>query len=198
MSRKRRLSEDDLALWRRVAETADALRQRETFDPHQAYDRMPSRREKLPPTNQDNGSPPPAAPIRRKTSFDLASSLPDSLRRAPVQMDRKTFGRMSRGKLKPEGRIDLHGMTLDRAHGALTRYILGAHASGKRLVLVITGKGKDRDEGGPIPVRHGVLRHQVPHWLAMPPLSGVVLQISPAHARHGGGGAYYLYLRRRG
>jgi DNA-nicking Smr family endonuclease len=112
-------------------------------------------------------------------------------------MDRKTFGRMTRGKLKPEARIDLHGMTLDRAHGALTRFILSAHANGKRLVLVITGKGKDRDDAGPIPVRYGVLKHQVPHWLTTPPLSSAVLQVMPAHISHGGGGAYYVYLRRQ-
>jgi DNA-nicking Smr family endonuclease len=36
----------------------------------------------------------------------------------------------------------------------------------------------------------------VPHWLAAPPLNGRVLQVAPAHARHGGGGALYVYLRR--
>ena len=67
---------------------------------------------------------------------------------------------------------------------------------GRRLVLVITGKGKDRDDGGPIPTRHGILRHQVPQWLALPPLSQAILQVTPAHLKHGGHGAYYVYLRR--
>jgi DNA-nicking Smr family endonuclease len=31
----------------------------------------------------------------------------------------------------------------------------------------------------------------------MPPLAAVVMQINPAHLSHGGGGAYYVYLRRR-
>jgi DNA-nicking Smr family endonuclease len=111
-------------------------------------------------------------------------------------MDRKAFGQMKRGKLRPEAKIDLHGMTLDRAHPALTRFILSAQAQGKRLVLVVTGKGKERDDGGPIPVRFGVLRHQVPQWLSMPPLSSAILQITESHVRHGGGGAYYVYLRK--
>ena len=72
-----------------------------------------------------------------------------------------------------------------------------AQAAGCRLVLVITGKGKRRDDDGPIPERLGALRHQVPHWLHAPPLSGAVQQIAQAHLRHGGGGAYYVYLRRR-
>jgi len=103
---------------------------------------------------------------------------------------------MSKGRLQPEARLDLHGLTLDRALSALTRFILSQHASGRRLVLVITGKGKDRDDGGPIPVRFGVLRHQVPQWLALPPLAGVILQVSQSHQKHGGSGAYYVYLKR--
>jgi DNA-nicking Smr family endonuclease len=135
-------------------------------------------------------------PKPRRNTHDLVPSLPEQMRQSPVQMDSKAFGKLKRGKMRPEGRIDLHGMTLDRAHPALTKFILGSHAKGRRLVLVITGKGKMRDEGGPIPVRHGVLRHQVPQWLSMPPLSSAVLQVSQAHISHGGGGAYYVYLRR--
>jgi DNA-nicking Smr family endonuclease len=104
---------------------------------------------------------------------------------------------MTRGKLQPEARIDLHGMTLAEAHPELIRFILNAHAQGLRLVLVITGKGKRRDDLGPIPNRIGALRHQVPGWLHLPPLGPSVLQVTEAHQRHGGSGAYYVYLRRR-
>ncbi len=111
-------------------------------------------------------------------------------------MDRKSFTNLKRGKLKPEARIDLHGLTLAQAHPALNRFILDSHAQGRRLVLVITGKGKTERDNGPIPVRRGILRHQVPHWLDTPPLSQVVLQVAEAHLKHGGEGAYYVYLRR--
>jgi DNA-nicking Smr family endonuclease len=36
----------------------------------------------------------------------------------------------------------------------------------------------------------------VPHWLEVPPLAQVVLQVVPAHISHGGEGAYYVYLKR--
>jgi DNA-nicking Smr family endonuclease len=36
----------------------------------------------------------------------------------------------------------------------------------------------------------------VPNWLHMPPLGRVVLDVREAHIRHGGTGAYYVYLRR--
>jgi DNA-nicking Smr family endonuclease len=110
-------------------------------------------------------------------------------------MDAGTFGRMRKGKLSPEGRIDLHGMTLAEAHPALISFILGSRAKGRRFVLVITGKGRVTDDMAPMPARAGRLRHDVPRWLTLPPLAGAVLQVTPAHRRHGGEGALYVYLR---
>jgi DNA-nicking Smr family endonuclease len=127
---------------------------------------------------------------------DLAPSLTEHIARHPLAMDRKRFGQMKKGRLSPEARIDLHGMTIAQAHPALQRFILDAAAEGRRLVLVITGKGKTRPDHGPIPERHGVLRHQVPHWLGTAPLKPHVLQITEAHLKHGGGGAFYVYLRK--
>ncbi|MFT6450614.1 MAG: DNA-nicking Smr family endonuclease [Halocynthiibacter sp.] len=138
-----------------------------------------------------------AKPSPRNT-HDIAPKIGEALATASISMDRKSFGRMKKGKLSPEARIDLHGMTIAQAHPALLGFVQRAYSDGKRLVLVITGKGKHRDDGGPIPVRHGVLKHQVPHWLHSAPLSPLILQISEAHLRHGGTGAYYVYLRRAG
>jgi DNA-nicking Smr family endonuclease len=76
-------------------------------------------------------------------------------------------------------------------------FIAGAHARGLRLVLVITGKGKAHDDHGPIPTRTGILRHQVPQWLNSGALRALILQVTEAHRSHGGGGAYYVYLKRR-
>jgi DNA-nicking Smr family endonuclease len=111
-------------------------------------------------------------------------------------MDRRRFDKLRRGRLEPEARLDLHGMTSERAHAALTAFVLDASARDLRLVLVITGKGR-ADATEPHPRRHGILHHSLPHWLAAPPLNARVLQVAAAHQRHGGAGAYYVYLRRR-
>jgi DNA-nicking Smr family endonuclease len=111
-------------------------------------------------------------------------------------MDHKAHRKLTRGRLTPEARIDLHGMTLAEAHPELIRFILRAQDTGLRLVLVITGKGRLGADDGPIPMRHGLLRHQVPLWLHQAPLGAVVLQVAQAHLKHGGAGAYYVYLRR--
>lgn len=195
MSRRRKLSRDDLELWRRVAETAEPMTPQLRQDDSAPRTSKPSKIAKV--TKPVDPFQIGARAQSRQSTHDIAGDIRDSLRAAPVKMDRKTHQNLKRGKLKPEGKIDLHGMTLEQAHPRLTSFIMRAHADGKRLVLVVTGKGKPRDEGGPIPVRLGVLRHQIPHWLTTPPLSQIVLQISEAHLRHGGGGAYYVYLKRK-
>ena len=195
MRRKpRHLSPDERDLWNIVAGRAKPLHRSQIGpdDSAPVPKKSPEDRVTSPtiPPFQVGGKADPSRPD------NIARPLAEQLAAAPIAMDSRNHRRMTRGKLKPEARLDLHGMTLAEAHPELTAFILGAQATGKRLVLVITGKGKDRDEGYAIPVRHGVLRHQVPQWLALPPLKQAVLQVTPAHIRHGGQGAYYVYLRR--
>ncbi|MEM8774479.1 MAG: Smr/MutS family protein [Pseudomonadota bacterium] len=190
---RRKVTPDELELWQRVAGTTRRLAPRKKPDAQQLVSPKPTQ-EQTPAHFKkfeigQNLSAQPGS--KSKVAF-----APDKLSNAPLNMDRKKHGQLKRGKLEPEARMDLHGMTLARAQPTLNGFIMSSHASGKRLVLVITGKGKDRDEGGPIPVRQGVLRHAVPQWLSSQPLAQYVLQVTQAHGRHGGGGAYYVYLRR--
>ena len=194
------MTPEDKTLWQRVADTATPLEKRGV---------RRSASDLLPEPTPCASSPSPQPTIERLPPFrigekhsspdpnKLRHAVADKLAHAPVRMDHGTHRKMLRGKLKPEARLDLHGKTLAEAHPLLTRFVLDAFEDNKRLVLVITGKGKDRDEGGPIPIRRGVLRHQVPNWLHTPPLGAVVLDIREAHTRHGGHGAYYVYLKRR-
>lgn len=193
--KRRRLRPEEEELWRKVVSNAERLHPEKPLKP-QDFVTTPAPKPRQKVRFEAIPSKIAAPSSHPATSTNLTPSITDQVRSQPVQMDRKAFDQMKRGKLRPEGKLDLHGMTLDRAHPALIRFILGAQANGKRLVLVVTGKGKQRDDGGPIPVRFGVLRHQVPQWLSMPPLSSAILQVSEAHLRHGGGGAYYVYLRK--
>jgi len=199
MKRRRGLTEEEAALWEQVKRTAQPLHREPAADLRRAapiaapVPKHRAARTAIP----DFALGEKAAP--RAPVHDLAPGISERLDAAPLAMDRRRFGKLKKGRLTPEARLDLHGMTLDRAHGALGGFIRRAHADGKRLVLVITGKGRTaRDDEGPIPVRPGVLRHQVPAWLQAPPLSAMVLQVTQAHRRHGGEGALYVYLRRGG
>ena len=189
MTRKRRrLSAEEERLWRKVADTATPIEK-----PARA---MPPPLRKEPDRPVSKPAPPPPVP-----SFRIGEKAREPETRIappdhPVRMDRKKFGKLKRGKTRPEARIDLHGMTADTAHMALTAFLMRAKSDGKRLVLVITGKGRPSDDGDPIPRQTGVLRRQLPHWLDQPPLRQIVLQVTEAHQRHGGSGAFYVYLRR--
>lgn len=103
-------------------------------------------------------------------------------------VDRRTADRFRRGKMGIDGRIDLHGMTQEQAHGALHSFIESRYASGARCVLVITGKGA-RGEG--------ILRRVVPRWLNDARLRPLILSFSHAQIPDGGEGALYVLLRRQ-
>lgn len=198
MPRRRTLRPEEEALWDEVARTASPMHPRRR-SPLVKPEPAPV----VPAVIQPDTGGARLMPFRlgEKAAsvaprLDLQTVPGERLAAAPLRMDAKTFQRMGRGRLVPEARIDLHGMTLAEAHPELIRFVLNAHMQGLRLVLVITGKGKPGPDHGPIPTRQGVLRHQVPYWLHMPPLGPVVLQVTEAHLKHGGSGAYYVYLRR--
>jgi DNA-nicking Smr family endonuclease len=193
---RRRLSAEERDLWRRVAATASPLR----VEPpvlHLDETTLDKMTPALPAVATVRPTAPPSrATTEKRVTLDLASDPHAALQRAQPHMDRRRFEKLRRGRLAPEARLDLHGMTSARAHAALAAFVLAAHGSGLRLVLVITGKGRPGGSDDHAPHRAGVLRHGVPHWLAAPPLASKVLQVAPAHFKHGGAGAYYVYLRR--
>lgn len=197
MARRRKtLSEEDQKLWELVKQSTEPLHAI-SFSPPAP---IPSA------TSPEVKHPRPLKPLKMKgpkpeaqMRLDLATDPMQPLTRAPQSLDRRTHDRLRKGKKAPEARIDLHGMTAAQAHNVLRGFIRSSHARGLRLVLVITGKGNTtRDEIGIMPTRNGVLRHALPQWLGMPDMQPMILQISSAHLRHGGGGAYYVYLKKKG
>jgi DNA-nicking Smr family endonuclease len=131
-------------------------------------------------------------------SLDLADRAVTQVGRPEPGLDRRNAERLRRGERAPDGRIDLHGMTAARAHRALDRRIGEALARGERLVLVITGKGGRRrhEEDAPFMRENtGILRQQAPRWLRGGPHASRIVGIYQAHRRHGGSGAFYVYLK---
>ena len=191
---RRKLTSDEIDLWQEVVKKTERMHPGAHTIPAAAP--LPKPKPKKQPIPRIDRFELGSRAKQKPVKHDLKPAITDRLFGSPLQMDQKAFTRMKRGKIRPEGKLDLHGMRVDAAHPALIRFVLSAQASGKRLVLVVTGKGKDRDEPGPIPTPRGVLRHQVPQWLTLSPLTQAVLQVTPAHVSHGGAGAYYVYLRR--
>ena len=181
MSRRRQLSEDERALWRGYVDSimpapsrgARKAAEKSAGDDDTApISSVPVSRPEAPPQK----APPPLAPLGRRLKQ-----------------------RVARGREPIDDRIDLHGLTQKEAHAALLRFLGGAQARGAKTVLVVTGKGTssagDPRERDAAP-RRGVLRRQVPMWLALPEFRPFVVGFEDAHSGHGGAGALYVRLRR--
>jgi len=180
MSRRRGkvLSEAEIALWRQVARTVKPLPGRAPIE----LDAEPA----LPAVAE------PATVVLAAQAPKPAPGKPTQPPLAPLERRLRT--QLRRGQQSVEASIDLHGMRQDEAHAALRGFLRLQQLRGAKLVLVVTGKGAAGDavfgDG------RGVLRRNVPHWLALPDLRSLVVGFDEAEQRHGGSGALYIRLRR--
>lgn len=200
MARSRKPTEEELRLWR------GAMR-----------DTLPLEDVPTPPIDTKEPAPklkPPPKPLKRIKPVAPLTAVPKK-QPAPKQpihaLDKKSAQRVRRGQIRPDARLDLHGMRRSEAHPALTNFILNSASRGCRVVLVITGKGMPPDERGSWPDHRydeeprsfqpgrggGVLKAKVPLWLETPPLREMIHSIQESHQRHGGSGALYVFLRKR-
>ncbi len=182
---------EDLRLWSVIAATVRPLR---TYVPLVGRDSEPRTqsgdRRVGKSGGPTNAKPQPPAPVPPQPHPGAARlSLPMKGREAPEDVEKGLHRRIVRGREPMAARIDLHGLTFDAARAALTAFILRAADEGWRSVLVITGKGTQGD---------GVIRRHAPEWLAQPPLRALIAGVSQAHRRHGGEGALYVALKRKG
>ena len=105
----------------------------------------------------------------------------------PQSLDVNQDKRVRRGRVDIEAKIDLHDMTQDKARPALHRAIMRASNRNKSCLLVVTGKGLRGD---------GVLRRNFPIWIGEPTVRPLIASYAPAHLKHGGTGAWYVFLKR--
>jgi len=151
--------------------------------------RLGAARRRLPPP-EPAAPPPPKSPARPRPAPAVERDL---------SADNRTFDRdidrgLSRGKVSPDAKLDLHGLTLAAAERAVARFVEDASARDCRVVLIVTGKGL-REEAGRLV--GGRIRAECVGWLNRPENRARVRGVRPAHLRHGGSGAFYVLLRRR-
>ena len=172
-------SDDGSAAWQRLTEQTTPL------DPAQK-NRLRRTAETPPRRRAEPQAPKPKAP-----PAGLRPPRPAAVQRAALppqaEIPHKAKRRLARGGLEIGARIDLHGMTAAEARLALEHFLVRARSERLLWVLVITGKGM---------AGRGVLRRNLPQWLAEPALAAHVVEFAAAAPQHGGGGAFYLRLRR--
>lgn len=172
-SRGRRLSDGERILWREITRSIAPLRPLTPEEIETAADaRAPAPSIAAPPRS--------ARPQPQRPKTEAPPPL--------AALGRRAKQRVARGRDPIDGRLDMHGLTQAEAHDALLHFLHAAQARGARLVMVITGKGR----GG----EGGVLKRQVPLWLALPEFRAMIVGFEDAHQRHGGEGALYLRLRK--
>jgi DNA-nicking Smr family endonuclease len=175
--RAKRLTDEDRILWSRVARSAVPLKGR-------SYPEEPA-----PPPAPNGFSEPDQTAFEHLAEPAVPSPMPKKKDQAVRKLDEPTRDKLAKGRLEITGRIDLHGLTQDEAYMLLLSFMRRAYESGQRYVLVITGKGS-RGEG--------VLRRAVPQWFSTAPFRGMVGSFEDAARHHGGHGALYVRLRKKG
>ncbi len=179
----------DHALWDDVSRTITPLKGKRTFPAGVAM------------RAKTQGEVSPARHSSDRQSQDIRPhGMPPPL----AAFDRRMAQRLSRGQLEPDARIDLHGHGLEVARMQLYHFLESQRRNGVRLALVITGKGASPFARHTLhgtgyfhaPEREGRLRREVPLWLHEAVFREHVSGFQPAHPRHGGGGAFYVRLRR--
>lgn len=175
MVKKGKNGGEDEALWSHVTASVRPLRKK-PVTPKAA----------LPKTAKHTAKPPAKTPAVTPAPLRAPRNMP--LPVTPVKpFDKGEEQKLRKGPAEIDGRIDLHGMTQAEAYAALHRFIRHALKTGRRTLLVITGKGR---------VGGGVLRRQLPLWLEDGELRGTVLAFTPAKQKDGGEGAFYIKLRK--
>ena len=175
---RRHLSEEERTLWESVARQIKPLRKKRRVGKIAA----PA------PVLEPAAAKPVASPRPIPTICAPKPSKPAVPPLAPL--GRRQRSRLSKGHNQIDARLDLHGMTQVRAHRTLLGFLQRAHHDGLTFVLVITGKGVAGN------AERGVLRRQVPQWLALPEFRTLVVGFEEAHIGHGGEGALYVRIRR--
>ncbi|NQV85366.1 MAG: Smr/MutS family protein [Rhodospirillales bacterium] len=167
----RTLSDAEAALWLQVTGDVEPLAE---FSPTESVTPDPGK----PPAPRKKRAPAQAAPTAPRPPADLSHGSAPGLERSAQQ-------KMRRGKVVIEARVDLHGMTQAQAHDVLEDFLFDSQISGRRSVLVITGKGVAGE---------GILRAAVPKWLNEH--RRIVRGFSHAAPKDGGEGALYVLLKK--
>lgn len=109
-----------------------------------------------------------------------------SQRGLPQSLDVNQDKKVRRGRVVIDAKIDLHDMTQNMARPTLHRAIMRASNRGHKCVLVVTGKGL-RGEG--------VLRRNFTSWIGESEIRPLIATYAQAHIKHGGSGAWYVFLK---
>ena len=114
------------------------------------------------------------------------------------QLPDKDF-KLSKEKSFKVKSIDLHGYTLEQANNAIEKFILDSFRKKINKLIVVTGKGlHSQNEKDPYVSKDlSILKYSVPEFIeSNKSLMKIINEIKDANIEDGGGGAFYIYLKK--
>ena len=186
LKRRRDLTSHELDLWLKTTQNVKVYKRFQD----RIYDVSEEKNIVSESKSASNVSAGHAAPNLRATK--AKSTMPPL---APIEARLKK--KLSRGQMRVDAALDLHGLRQDQAHHILIDFLNQSYHSGYRIILIVTGKGSKTRDSEYDPLRSkGILRYMVPQWLREPSLRAIVMGFEEAAPAHGGYGALYVRLRR--
>ena len=95
--------------------------------------------------------------------------------------------------------IDLHGYTLEEANKSIEKFIIRSYEEKVNKLIVVTGKGlHSQNEKDPYVSKDlSILKYSVPEFISNNKnLMNVINEITDAKIEDGGGGAFYIFLKK--
>ena len=95
--------------------------------------------------------------------------------------------------------IDLHGYSLDEANKTIEIFITKAFSENINKLIVVTGKGlHSQNEKDPYVSKNlSILKYSIPEFISNNAnLMSMINEMSDAKIEDGGGGAFYIFLKK--
>jgi DNA-nicking Smr family endonuclease len=127
--------------------------------------------------------------IKHGTGFVVAHT-PEYIEGTAYNVNPEITKRLHRGDFAIQGHIDLHGLNVEDARHAFEKFLEQSIAAGKRVVLIIHGRGLSSPQ-------EPILKTNVHKWLTSGPWRKWIMSFSSARWCDGGAGATYILLRQR-
>jgi DNA-nicking Smr family endonuclease len=96
--------------------------------------------------------------------------------------------------------IDLHGYTLQEANKSVENFIIESYQENINKLIVVTGKGiHSQNEKDPYVSKDlSILKYSVPEFISNNKnLMKIIHEMKDAKIEDGGGGAFYVYLKKK-
>ena len=95
--------------------------------------------------------------------------------------------------------IDLHGYTLEEANKSIEDFIIKSYEEKIHKLIVVTGKGlHSQNEKDPYVSKNlSILKYSVPEFIMNnKKLMNIIYEIKDAKVEDGGGGAFYIFIKK--